>query len=249
MTALIVIGCILLFFIFILSLRANITVAYNGETILSVRVLCFKYNILPSAKKDRGPHSMSRKKAEKLKAKLEKKEEKKLAKRKAKAAAKAEKKRAKKEGTAPKESKSLSEILDIIELVKDLLSTVVKKFFGHLRIDVARIKLKIAMGDAAATAIAYGAVTQSINLFFPILEGVKNFKMPKERDLDIQADFLSEKSEIDICFIFKLRVWHLLHVALAALLRFIGHKIKSMDKQSNTEGHITSKDFQAQKNK
>ena len=72
MTALIVIGIIVLFFAFLLSLKATITIAYCGEVALSVRVLFFKIKILP-AKKKKYPRSMSAKKARKLKAKREKK--------------------------------------------------------------------------------------------------------------------------------------------------------------------------------
>ena len=50
---------------------------YNGEVALYVRVLFIKIKILPSKKKKSGPHSMSEKKAHKLKAKLEAKEQKK----------------------------------------------------------------------------------------------------------------------------------------------------------------------------
>ena len=55
MTALIVIGCILLFFIFLLSLKAKITVAYAGDVSLRVKVLFFNIRILPSKKKKKGP--------------------------------------------------------------------------------------------------------------------------------------------------------------------------------------------------
>ena len=76
MTALIVIGSILLFFALILSLRAKITVEYNGEVALTLRVLLFNIKILPRKKKRAGPHSMSPKKAEKIKKKLQAKQEK-----------------------------------------------------------------------------------------------------------------------------------------------------------------------------
>ena len=51
MTALTVIGCIILFFALIGALKAKITVEYNDEVRLSVRVLCFKIKILPKKEK------------------------------------------------------------------------------------------------------------------------------------------------------------------------------------------------------
>lgn len=223
MIALSIIGGIVLFFALLLSLKATVTVAYREEVSLFIRVLFVKIRILPKKEGRKGPFRMSAKKAQKIKEKIRAKNQKKAeAKRK-----KAEKKAAKKE--QPKEEKkkkSLSDILDIISLVQGLLSKIIKTFFGHLRIDVARLKIRVATGDAATTAIAYGAITQAVNLFFPLLESVKNFSLPKTRDIDVVADFAGESMEADVEFSFSLRVWHLFHVAFAALFKAIGHFIK-----------------------
>ena len=225
MLALYIIGGIVLFFAFILSLKATVTVAYCDEVALSVRVLFLKLRILPKKEKKPGPHSMSAKQAEKIKKKLRKKQQKKAdAKQK-----KAEKKAAKKE--IPKEEKkkmSLPDILDILSLVRKLLVKVVKTFFGHLRIDIVRIKIRVATGDAATTAIAYGAITQAVNLLFPVLESTKNFSTPKARDIDIVADFAGDGIEADVEFSFSLRVWHLFHVAFGALGTAIKHFVKKI---------------------
>ena len=231
MTALIV---IVLFFAFLLSLKATVTVAYCGEVTLFVRVLCFKIKILP-AKKKKYPKSMSAKKARKIKEKREKKEAKKKLKKAEKKAAKEqekeEKKKAKAEGTLKKEKKSPGEILDIVSLVANLLKQVIGKFFGHLRIKIARIRLKIATGDAATTAITYGAVTQAINVLFPIIDNIKTVKTPVNKDIDISADFCSDETEIDIEISFALRVWHLFHVLGAALGQLIKYIFKTVKRK------------------
>ena len=227
MTAFIVIGIILLFFVFLASLKATITIEYNGEVALSVRVLFIKIGILPSKEKKR-KKSMSKKQAEKLKAKLEAKEAKKRAKKAQKKKEKEQKKADIAAGNIKKEKKSAGEILDIVSLVSNLVKQVIGKFFSHLRIKVARIRMKIATGDAATTAITYGAVTQSINVFFPLLDGIKTVSFPTVKDIDISADFTSEESEIDIKLSFSLRVWHLFHVAFAALGELIKYFFKSM---------------------
>ena len=216
MTGWIVLGCILLFFVFLLSLKATITIRYSDEITLFVRVLFFKIKILPKKEKKKGPRSMSPAKAKKIRQKLLKKEQ---AKREKKAQKAIQKKQA-----PPKPKKSVAEILDLIALVRKLVAAVVKRFFKRLRIDVARLKIKIATGDAASTAIAYGAVTQSINVLLPLLEPIKNFGLPKTTEIDIQPDFLSEDSEIDIRLSFSLRVWHVFDVAFSALSAFLKHK-------------------------
>ncbi len=227
MTTLIVLGIIVLFFAFLLSLKATITIAYNGEVQLSVKILFIRIKILP-AKKKKYPKSMSAAKARKIKEKREKKAAKKLAKKKAKKQEKEEKKRAIASGKIQKEKKSAGEILDIISLVADLLKAVIGTFFKHLRIRIARIRLVIATGDAATTAITYGAVTQAINVMLPLLDQIKTVRTPQNKDIDISTDFCSDESEIDIEISFALRVWHLFHVVFAALGKLIKYIFKTV---------------------
>ena len=252
MPGLIICGAILLFLIFLLLLKVTLTVSYAGEVELWVRVLFFKIRIIPEKKK-RYRRSMSAKKAEKIKQRRLKKLRKKLEKKRAKDE---EKQSATHEdGARTKEKKTPAEILDIIHLVCSLVSKVVGKFFK--RIKLARINMKIATEDAATTAITYGAVTQAINVLFPLLDSVKTFKFPYNKDINIYADFCSEETEIDIRIDFALRVWHVLHVAIVALVELIKYffnaqkhkedrevienKIAERQASSNKEGQTTKR--------
>ena len=231
MPGLIVIGIIVLFLAFLLTLKATVTIVYDGEVKLFVRVLFLKIKILP-AKKKKYPRSMSAKKARKLKEKREKKLAKKAIKKARKKQAKEDQKIAQKKGEVKKEKKTPGEILDIIWLVSNLIKAVVGKFFSHLRIKIARIRLKIATGDAATTAITYGAVTEAINVLFPIIDQIKTLKTPQNKDIDISADFCSEESEIDIEVSFALRVWHLFSVLFAALGKLIKYIFKTIKRKA-----------------
>ncbi|MBR2354089.1 MAG: hypothetical protein IKA76_06290, partial [Clostridia bacterium] len=72
MPALLIIGIILAILLFLLFLRATVTVIYGEELSLSVKVLCFRIRILPKKEK-KGPHSMSARKAAKIRKKRAKK--------------------------------------------------------------------------------------------------------------------------------------------------------------------------------
>ncbi len=222
MVALWIIGIIVLFFALLLSLKFTITIIYHDELALYVRVLFIKIPILPKKEKKRGPHSMSEKKAQRLREKLEKKR---LKKEEAK-----KKKASQKESPTEKPKKTLPEILDMITMVRTIAAKVIAKFWKHLHIDIARLRIRVAMGDAAETAIAYGAVTGAINTLFPLLETVKNFDLPKQKDIDVVADFVSEEIEADVKISFSLRLWHALDVAFSALFSFIGHQFKKAPK-------------------
>ena len=51
MPALITIGIILLFFVFLLTLKATVTIVYAGEVQLFLRVLFVKIKLVPAKKK------------------------------------------------------------------------------------------------------------------------------------------------------------------------------------------------------
>lgn len=242
MTALAVIGAIVLFFVFLLSLKGTLTIAYSEELEMTLRVLFIKIRLYPQKKK-KYPQSMSKRKASKRLRKLKKKEDKKKEKKKAKQLQKEQKKQEAKEGKTEKKKRSPSEILDIIALVAKLIKKVMGNFFGHLRIDLARIRIKVATGDAAMTAIAYGAICQGVNVIFPLIDEIKTVKTPQNRDIDVSADFCSDESEIDVKISFSLRVWHLFHIAFAALGEFIKYLFRSFAKKqdaASADGHAAA---------
>ena len=163
---------------------------------------------------------MSEKKEKKIKDKLQEKAKKKALKKKQK------KEQKEQEKLHPKQKKSLSDILGIISMVKDLVSKVIKTFFKHLKIDLARCHITVATGDAATTAIAYGAICDASLHLFKLLENVKGFELPEAQDFSIDTDFLGDSTQLDIKISFSLRVWHVFHVAFAALGALISNILK-----------------------
>ena len=224
---------------FIAFLKATVIISYADELELAVKVLFIKIKILPSKKK-RGPQSMSEKKARRLREKLRAKAEKKKLAKETK-----EKEKALKEKN--KEKKSISETVDMIKMFASLGVTVIQTFFKHLRIKIARIKIKVATGDAATTAIAYGAITQSLNVLLPALESVKNFKNLKKAEIDVSADFIEESPTIDIKLAFSIRVWQVFDIGFAALGRFLKHKLKSSAQKTSTQPTTPSGNIQINK--
>ena len=186
---------------------------------------------------------MSAKKAAKIRENMRKKAEKKRI-------AAEEKAKAKEEKKASKEKKSISEIVAIIKMVSDIAVTVIGKFFKHLRIKIARIKVTIATGDAATTAIAYGAVSQSLNVLMPALESVKNFENLDKAEIKIDLDYAAEAPTIDIKLGFSIRVWHVFDLAFSALGRLIKHLLAMpKSEKSPKEADASSKNTQTKKHK
>lgn len=230
MVALIVTGCILLFFALLLSLKATLSIVYNGEVALYLKVLFVRIRLLPKKDKKKGPHSMSVRKAKKIKEKILSKEEKKRQKKLEKQRKKQEEKEARASGKTKK--KSVSEILEIIRDVTDIVKAVTKTFFGHLKVKVTRLHITVATGDAATTAIAYGAVCDALLHLFAILESVDGVSLPGRKNVSVNADYLSDSSAFDIKVSFSLRVWHVLHVGAVALIKLVGYLLKKQEKDN-----------------
>lgn len=223
--------CILLFFVILLTLKCTLTLQYSDELRLTLKILFFKFRLLPQKKK-RYPHSMSAHKARRIRKRLRKKALKQREK-------DEEKQKATEDSKQSKKKHTFRDILDIVSLVTAVLKVVLKKTFGHLRLKMTRVKIKIGSEDAATTAIAYGAVSQSINVLFAILSEVKKVRLPKDDELDVSADFLSDKCDIDLDISFSLRVWHILHIACAALIKLV-EKMLDKEKKKATKAHIST---------
>ncbi|MGM9636507.1 MAG: DUF2953 domain-containing protein [Eubacteriales bacterium] len=240
MTALIVIGCILLFFWLVGMLRANLILIYDGQLVLSLRVLFLNIRLVPGKKKIPNPEHYSPGKYRKMLAKKAKKEQKKQA----NAQKKLEKKKqseAKKKTAAPqnmparkKPQKSVADILDLVWQILEMVKGLVRSFGKHFRIEAVRLKITVAGEDAAKTAIMYGMVCQGVAYLIEILSTVTNFKAKHRENISVEADFLSEKSTADLHLIFRLRVWHLFAMVFAALGGFIRKRFFDPEKSKTT---------------
>lgn len=213
----------------VLSLRGVLTIAYNGELSIHYRVLFLKLPIYPFAKKKKKKRKcwhMSAKEAARIREQQRKKEERRqrfLSYFKGQKAT--EEKEPTQKSTTEKSSQPtktelgdiLTDTVDIISSLTEIIAVVVKRFTHHLRIKVARFKVKVATEDAALTAVTYGAVSQIINVLIPILSDVKNFDLPKRKNFDIRADFTTTTPDIDVEVSFYLRVWHVADIGIRSL--------------------------------
>lgn len=230
--------------LFVLSLRGTLTIGYRGEFFLYFRVLFIKIKLFPLKKrKKRYRRSMSRFEARQIRKAARRKAEKRRARREA-----AQKKKPEPE-QKPKEQKKVKlgdipvgmiarEIIDILSVFTEVTAIVVKRFTHHLRIKVARLKVRIATEDPAVTAVTYGAASQIINVLLPILSEVKNFDLPRRREFDISADFTSTAPDIDVEVSFSLRTWHIADVGLRAVFGAIGKYVGRKGGAQNTIEHI-----------
>ena len=240
----------LLSVIVLLSLRGRLTVAYDGEFSISFGVLFFNFRLLPvKERKKRYRRSMSRRKARKIREAVQRKEERRRAFKERLFGKKEQPKSEDKKGEAapPKEAEKpdipvsliAREIIDILSAYTEVIAIIVKRFAHHLRIKVARFKIKIATGDPAVTAVTYGAATGVLNVLIPILSTVENLGLPKEKDFDISTDFIAATPDIDMKVTFYLRTWHIADILIRTVLGGISKYVSRKGGIDKTFAHIS----------
>ena len=213
MTGWIVLGCIILFFVLLFTVRAYVTVKFEGELFLTVRVLGIPIHILPQKDKKYNPRDYTLKKIRKRDAKAAEKEakaaEKKKKKKEEKERKKAEKaaemaKLTKEERQALKEKKKASRppITELIPLALNVAKLFFSRFFGKIHIKVIRLNVRIGAGDAMTAAVIYGLANQAVQYTMEFLRKFCRVDKYSQSDIRIEPDFLIE----DIAFDFDLNI-------------------------------------------
>ncbi len=233
MTAWIVIGCILLFFIFLFTVHAFITLDMAEDMALSVRVLFIRIKILPKKeKKPYDPKKYTLKKIRKRDEKAAKKAAKAAENKKRKAEAKAEKKAKKKAKLAAmtkeerrelkrKKKASRPALTDLIPLVLRTLGVLGSRFFGKLRIKVMRLNVRVGASDAMQAAVMYGVVNQSVQYLMEGLKKITNIDGVNKAEISVTPDFLSDKINFDFKLTVRVSIGNILGAVFKAGWKFL----------------------------
>jgi hypothetical protein len=216
---------VIIFFALLLSLKANVRLEFKDSLVLSISVLFIKINISPEKKKPVNykeyTYAKHQKRLQKKYQAYLKKQEKKRIKAEKKAQKKAERKAETAEQKKARKNAPKRSVADWIDIAVGILAIFFNKFFHRLHIKVARLKVNVATGDAASTAIAYGAIVQSVAYLIEMLNRITNVDGLQKADIDVVPDYLSDKTSLDLCFVFSLRVWHLFDILFGIIIKAI----------------------------
>ena len=213
MTALIVIICIAATVALLLSIKITLKIRYTEKLEVYLKIFFVKIKLYPSKKKKkRYKHSMSKKEAQKIKDSLKKKPKK-------------TKKKKKEEKSKDDEKVDTASIVSIIlSFVKNFIDL----FARAIRLKASRIKIIVATEDAAQTALTYAAVTQSINILFPLLDKLKTVKkLPHGKELSVDIDYLSDEPSFDVDLELYIRVAGALGAVCKAAIRAFKKAVKN----------------------
>lgn len=197
-TALIIILCVLAGVTLLLFARVHLTVTYKTRVRVTARYLFLLFALFP--KKVRWRRY--------------------TAKREQKAAAKAKKHKKEHKGEGKREEKTPFTLRENLQLVRALSAVLVRRCGKHLRLHAARIHLYVATGDAATTAIAYGAVSASLAYLIAALEKVMKVRA-RRGDVSVVADYLSETPRADVKLHFSIPLGSALALLIALALAYL----------------------------
>ncbi len=232
MTAWIVVGCIILFFVLLFTVHAYITIEMKEDMALTVRVLGIPIRILPKKPKTYKTSRYTLKKIRKRDEKAAKKAAKKAAAKQKKKAEKAQKKADKKaelakmtreERKALKAKKKASKpaLTDLISLICRILKLFFSRFFGKLHIKVARLHVRVGASDAMQAAVIYGVANQSVQYLVALLGKISHVDGLKKADIRVEPDFLSDKIEFECKITFRVSLGNVLGAVLKAGWHFL----------------------------
>lgn len=218
MTTLIIICAVLLFFVILCLLPLRIRISYGDDINIIIPILFWKIQLYP---KNRKLRSMSAKKYRKLTASKKKKS--KSSKTKASSV------------TSKTENKNKISFSTIKPLIGDITShvlSIITKFSNHLNVKIYSLWVIVSSGDAATTAITYGAVCSSFSVLMSLLHDNCNIKYSRNAKTGVFVDYTLGECVFDCDIRFTLRVWQIISLIFTAAVAFIKTKMKLEDNKN-----------------
>ncbi|MBO5305721.1 MAG: DUF2953 domain-containing protein [Clostridia bacterium] len=201
---------ILVLLLLLSILSARMVLEYREDITLSLSVLFLNFRLFPAKKEKIRLSDYSKKAIEKQKRKEIKK---------------AKKEKTKKQAVKNNQEKTQSkDILEKLKDIRELVTALLDKTFGHLSIGATRIRILVATGDAASTAILCGAVSGAVSLLMETLDHFGKLKTKARDEITVAPDYLAEQTTADIRLVFSLRVWQILDILLKSFTIYIKTK-------------------------
>lgn len=192
MTALCIIGGVLLFFVWLFTRKLHIGAGFADNPFLYVRILFLKLKLLPekAAHTEENPKEQTTEKGRKKKAKKEKEK-----------------------AALPKKA-----VGEYITIFTDALKELVHKLKKYLFLEKYIIKADIATDDAAKTAILYGAASNAAAQLWMLVCSLKRrTRNPKLIYTEIKPDFIAEQTDFYADIELSIRLWQILSLGMTAL--------------------------------
>ena len=141
------------------------------------------------------------------------------------------KKSPQKDGATTKQKKRKQEIDEILEVIS-LSAILLGRFLKYLRVRVCRFNIKVATGDPATAALAYGATNHAVGTIYSLIEDTKNIKNVKRAQINVSCDFFADTPEADIRLEFSLRIWQAIAIVFSSAIKHAKNMVEKDKKRA-----------------
>lgn len=201
MTALYILGGILLFIILLLLIKIGVFFSYYGKVpILTVKLAFIKLNFnLLELKKEAEEQSKEKKHLKKEKKKKKRKES--------------------------DEKKPSPPVLESIRVFKDGAVRFWEKYKRYARLERYVVKISVGTDDPAKTAVLYGGIATVAGALHAWAVSVKRrSRRAEDLQTEVVPDFIAEKTDAAAEIGFSLRVWQILSCLITAYRTYRKYK-------------------------
>ena len=146
-----------------------------------------------------------------------------------KKAARAAKKAAKKPPAPPPpppKKKTVKDYLKILRQVIYILKRIQKRARAAFRIEVRELDAVIATGDAASTAIAYGAVSQAVSYLLALTDAFIKTHY-RNKHIAVTPDDLGSESTLSIHIVLRTNLLRVIGLGFTTLFAYLASRKKN----------------------
>ena len=181
----------------VLSLRVNLHIRYEDELKVYIKILFFKIEILPNTSKIFNGFKKNKEKPTHIIKDI-------------------------KDADTSSES-----IVDKLNTIRDILSILSESFHKHLHVKLSKIHVRVATGEAAKTAILYGAISTAVACIIDAIDEIANLKPIKDSSVSVEPDFLSEKTKIKLSISLYMSIAGIISVLMSSFIKYYSLKDKT----------------------
>lgn len=186
---------IALLIVLILSIRGSVHIVYENDLKVYFKVLFFKFWLFPE-----GQIKFDPKKYEKI-LKGEKEDPSAIIK-------------------ELGEKTKKNSLVENIKLIAQLVSSLLHFCAPYMRVNLAKLHIKVASNDAAKTAILYGAVSGATACLIDNIDEFTKLNKLKRKSVIIEPDFLSDKTEAKINISLSISLFGALATVIKMMLKY-----------------------------
>ncbi len=111
-------------------------------------------------------------------------------------------------------------ILENIKLISNLVSSFLHLCAPHMHVKVAKLHISVGSGDAAKTAILYGAVSTAAACLIDNIDEFTKLHSLKRKSVIIEPDFLSDKTIAKINISLSISIFGAIATIIKMILKY-----------------------------